>query len=107
LKLRGELTSALSLARQILDHNAIIFARHPQIMRAPVRQGVLIEYFTDRWRIRPDQFGSTIRSRGFTGYDDVVEVARHVFVYERTSEEAYRADLLIDCFHVDSAGGDT
>jgi hypothetical protein len=41
-------------------------------------------------------------ARGFTGYDDFAEVARHVLVYERTSSGPYRPERLADCFHLES-----
>ena len=100
MKMAGTFASAVEVAGRILRHNATIFERHPKLARAPVRPGLLMEHFAERWRISDDRLRPAIRARGFTGYDDFVEAARHVFVYDRTSAGPYRPTLLTDCFHV-------
>jgi hypothetical protein len=102
LKLLGTFSSAVERASRIVQHNAAVFDRHPRLAGAQVRRGILTDFFADRWGVRPDRLESAIRARGFADYRDFAGAARQVFVYERTSTGAYRADLLMDCFHVGS-----
>ena len=101
LKFRGRFTRALGVASRILRHNEDVFQRHPWLAGAPVRRGLLIDLLARQWRVGIDQVEREMLARGFTGYDDCVEAARHLFVYERTSRESYSAERLTDCFHVE------
>lgn len=101
LKFRGRFTSAVGDAHRILRHNAVIFERHPWLAGAPARRGLLIGLAAQRWRVATDQVEARMLARGFTGYDDFAEAARHVFVYERTSSGPYRPERLTDCFHLE------
>jgi hypothetical protein len=100
LKFRGRFTSAVEVAYTILRHNAVIFDHHPRLVGAPVRRGLLIDLAAHLWRIAAHQVEAEMLARGFTGYDDFVEAARHVLVYERTSSGPYRPERLADCFHL-------
>ena len=100
LKFRGRFTSAVEIAHKILRHNAVIFDRHPWLAGAPVRRGLLIDLAARLWRVAADQVEAGMLARGFTGYDDFVDAARHVFVYERTSSGTYHPERLTDCFHL-------
>jgi len=101
LKFRGRFTRALGIASRILRHNDDVFHRHPWLAGAPVRRGLLIGLLARQWRVATDQVEREMRARGFTGYDDCVEAARHLFVYERTSRGSYSPERLTDCFHVE------
>ena len=100
LKFRGRFTSAVEVAYKILRHNAVIFDRHPRLAGAPVRRGLLIDLTARLWRVSTDQVEAGMLGRGFTGYDDFVDAARHVFVYERTLSGTYPPERLADCFHL-------
>jgi hypothetical protein len=100
LKFRGRFTATVGMAGRILRHNDDVFQRHPWLAGAPVRRALLIGLLARRWRVRTDQVEPEMLARGFTGYDDCVEAARHVFVYERTSGP-YSPERLTDCFHVE------
>jgi hypothetical protein len=102
LKLRGEFRPALGVASRILRHNAAVFARHPWLAEAPVRRGLLTELLAGRWGVPLERLDAALHARGLPGYDDVVEAARHVFVYGRTSAGPVRPERLTDCFHVDA-----
>jgi hypothetical protein len=101
LKFRGRLTPALDIARRVLRHNDDVFRRHPWLAEAPVRRALLIALVARHWGIGTDQVEPEMLARGFTGYDDCVEAARHLFVYERTSTGPYSPERLTDCFHVE------
>jgi hypothetical protein len=101
LKFRGRFTAAVRRAGSILRHNDDVFQRHPWLAGAPVRRGLLIGLLARHWRVAIDQVEPEMLARGFTGYDDCVEVARHVFVHERTSAGPYSPEGLTDCFHVE------
>ena len=100
LKFIGKFSRAVDIAAEILRNNAGVFERHPSLTDAPVRRGVLHEFVADRWRVRPERLEAAIRARGFTGYADFAEAARHLLIYEQTSSGTYRPELLTDCFHV-------
>jgi hypothetical protein len=100
LKCRGIFVRALNRAHGILQHNALVFGRHPQFARASIRRGLLDEFFARRWGIAPEHLDIGLRQRGFIGDDDFVEPARHVYVYERTVRASSTAawGCLSDCF---------
>jgi hypothetical protein len=102
LKLRDAFTPALEVASRILRHNAAVFARHPWLAEAPVRRGLLTELLAERWGVPLERLDAALHARGLTGYDDVVEAARHVFVYGRTSAGPVGPERLTDCFNVDA-----
>jgi hypothetical protein len=101
LKFRGWFTKAVGVAGRILRHNDGVFQRHPWLVGAPVRRGLLIGLLARHWQLPIDRIESEIVARGFTGYDDWVEAARHIFICERTSAGPYSPERLTDCFHVE------
>jgi len=105
LKFRGRFTPAVDVAHGILRHNASTFERHPWLAGAPVRRGLLIGLAARLWRVATEQVEAGMLARGFTSYDDFVEAARHVFVYERTSSGPYHPERLTDCFHLECEEG--
>jgi hypothetical protein len=101
LKLDGLFGSLFELAGRILQNNAAVFERLPWLARAPVRRGLLAQFVANRLGVPVDRLEVELLAHGFSGYDDMVEPARHLFIYERTSAGAYRPERLTDCFLVD------
>jgi hypothetical protein len=101
LKLDGTFASLSEVTSQVLQNNAAVFERHPWLVRAPVRRGLLVQFVANRWGIPVERLERELLAHGFTGYHDMVEAARHLFVYERTSAGPYCSERLTDCFMVD------
>jgi hypothetical protein len=104
LKLRGGFAAAFDLAFRILRHNADIFERNPRLAHAPVRRGLLNEFFAERWGVEGERLEAIILERGFAGYGDFVQAARHAYIYENSLRAGPNPDWqsLSDCFHLDS-----
>jgi hypothetical protein len=101
LKLRGAFRAALDLASRILRHNTAFFERHPTLERSRVRRGLLEEHFVGRWDVAVADLREAIVARGFAGYGQFLEAARHVFVYERSTCPSRTAEDPHDWFHAD------
>jgi hypothetical protein len=101
MKFRGTFGAAIDVASRIVQNSATVFARQPWLTQAPVRRGLLAQLFARRWGMLPERLDAAILARGFAGYEDVAEAARHMFIYDRTAAGTYDAERLSDCFLVD------
>jgi hypothetical protein len=83
LKMRGQFGAALKLAARMLDFNDEFIQQNPWLSRRHIPRARLDQWFAHRWGVEESALERSILARGFASYDDFVEPARHVFVFER------------------------